>query len=153
MSVDPALHASCVVVGEAGVLIRGPSGSGKSRLALDLVLEAERLGRFARLVGDDRVRVASRNGRLVASAVPSITGKIEARGFGVLTLPYEKAAIIRLVVDCQTEEGARLPAPADRAITISGIPLPRVGAQVGPGLARIILLRLDDPGDTLMTDP
>ncbi len=39
-------HASCVVVGEAGVLIRGPSGSGKSTLAreiLDLAARRRRL--------------------------------------------------------------------------------------------------------------
>lgn len=153
MAVGPTLHASCVVVGEAGILIRGPSGSGKSRLARDFLFEAERLGRFARLVGDDRVRVANRNGRLLATAVPAIAGRIEARGFGLLTLPYEMAAIVRLVVDCLTDEAPRLPGPAERAIAIEGVLVPRVGARVDPGLARITLLRLDNPGDAMMTNP
>jgi len=147
----PALHASCVVVGEAGILIRGPSGSGKSLLARDLILEGEAARRFARLVGDDRVRVAALGGRLVATAVPAIAGNIEVRGFGLLTVPYERSAIIRLVIDCLVEEGPRLPLPSDRAIYLEGIPLPRIGAQVRPGLARLILLRLGDAGDTLMT--
>ena len=147
-----ALHGSCVVVREAGILIRGPSGSGKSALARELVIEAERLGRFGRLVCDDRVQVTNRNGRLLATAVPAIAGKLEARGFGVLTLPYERAAILRLVIDCLTEDPPRLPAPGDRTVALCGVPLPRIGARMGPGLARIILLRLDNPGDTLMTD-
>jgi HPr kinase/phosphorylase len=152
MASGAAIHASCVVAREAGVLIRGPSGSGKSLLARDLVFEAERLGRFARLVGDDRVRVTNVNGRLLATAVPAIAGRLEARGFGVLTMPYENSAIVRLVIDCLTEHAPRLPGPGDRTITMAGIPLPRIGALVEPGLARIILLRLDEPGDTLMTD-
>ena len=48
------IHATVVLVGEAGVLIRGASGSGKSALALALMSEAGRRGLFARLVGDDR---------------------------------------------------------------------------------------------------
>lgn len=148
-----ALHASCVVVGEAGVLIQGPSGSGKSRLALDLVREAEGLGRFARLVGDDRISVENRHGRLVATAVPAIAGKLEARGVGILTLRYERSAIVRLIVDCLSEEAPRLPGPGERTLTLAGVRLPRIGAPVEPGLARIILLRLDEPGDDLMTDP
>ena len=70
----------------------------------------------------------------------------------MLTLPYERSAIVRLVIDCLLEDGPRLPVPADRSITVAGVQLPRIGAQVGPGLARIILLRLDHLGDTLMTD-
>lgn len=152
MTSSPALHASCVVVGEAGILIRGPSGSGKSALAYELILEAERRGRFARLVGDDRVRLANRNGRLVVAAVPAIAGKIEARGFGVLTFPYESSAVVRLVVDCLTSEGPRLPGPGERTLTVDGVCLPRIGALLQPGAARIILLRLDNPGDAMMTD-
>ena len=147
-----ALHASCVVVREAGVLIRGPSGSGKSSLAWDLIYEAERLGRFARLVGDDRVRVSNRNGRLVATAVPAIAGKLEARGSGVLTMPYENSAIVRMVIDCLSEHPPRLPAPSERTMSLCGVSLPRLGTRNEPGLSRIILWRLDHSGDVLMTD-
>ena len=146
------LHASCVVVGEAGILIRGPSGSGKSFIAWDLIREAERVGRFARLVGDDRVRVANRNGRIIAAAVPAIAGKLEVRGSGVLTMPYESSAIVRIVVDCLTVGAARLPAPGDRILSLCGVSIPRVGTRSEPGVSRIILWRLDHPGDTLMTD-
>jgi serine kinase of HPr protein (carbohydrate metabolism regulator) len=152
MTAATALHASCVVVGEAGVLIRGPSGSGKSLLARDLILEAQRLGHFACLVGDDRVRVLGRNGRLLATAVPEIAGKLEARGFGVLTLPYENSAIVRLVIDCLAGPAERLPGPGDRTIAVAGVLIPRIAARVEPGLARFLLLRLDNPSDTLMTD-
>jgi HPr kinase/phosphorylase len=152
MTSSPTLHASCVVVGEAGVLIRGKSGSGKSALAYDLIAEAERRGRFARLVGDDRVRLTSRNGRLVATGVPAVAGKLEARGFGVLTLPYESSAVVRLVVDCLTDEGPRLPGPGERTLTVDGVRLPRIGALAQAGAARIILWRLDNPGDAMMTD-
>jgi serine kinase of HPr protein (carbohydrate metabolism regulator) len=152
MGPGPAIHATCILVREAGILIRGPSGSGKSALARELIVEAERLGRFARLVGDDRIRVTTRNGRVVATPVTAIAGKLEVRGFGVLTLPYENSAIVRLVIDCLTDEAPRLPMPGERSITLGGVSLPRIGARLEPGLSRIILLRLDNPGDTLMTD-
>lgn len=145
--------ATCVAVGEAGILIQGASGSGKSRLARDLIAEAQRSGRFARLVGDDRVRVSARNGRLVATRVPSTAGQIEARGLGILTVPYEGSAIVRLIVDLLAEEQPRLPSPGDRTAVICGVPLPRLGARFEPGLSGIILWRLDNHGDILMTDP
>ena len=33
-----SIHASAVLVGDRAVLVRGPSGSGKSRLVFDLIL-------------------------------------------------------------------------------------------------------------------
>ncbi|HAP47058.1 MAG TPA: serine kinase, partial [Afipia sp.] len=52
---DPSIHASAVLAGDRAVLIRGPSGSGKSRLAFDLIL-AGRAGQLpaVTLIGDDR---------------------------------------------------------------------------------------------------
>jgi HPr kinase/phosphorylase len=142
MSSDVTLHASCVSVGEAGILIRGPSGAGKSTLARELIEEATRRGDFARLVSDDRVRVANRNGRLVATAVNEIIGKLEARGFGILQVPYEKSAVVRLVVDGLVEEAERLPAESESITTICGVHLPRIATRVTPGLAALVLLQL-----------
>ena len=38
MTAASTVHASAVLAGDAGILIRGPSGSGKSRLAFALIL-------------------------------------------------------------------------------------------------------------------
>ena len=51
------IHASAIAIAEAGIVIRGASGSGKSRLALALIEVARCAGVFARLVGDDRIRL------------------------------------------------------------------------------------------------
>jgi serine kinase of HPr protein (carbohydrate metabolism regulator) len=144
MTAQATLHASCVVVRETGILIRGPSGSGKSSLARRLLSEGERLGRFARLVCDDRVRIENRNGRVAATAVPAIGGMIEVRGMGLLTLPYERSAIVGLVIDL-TGDPPRLPEAAERTVTLCGVPLPRIEARIEPGLPQAILLRLDHP--------
>lgn len=85
------LHATVVLVGEAGILIRGRSGAGKSRLARLILAEAAARGLFARLVADDRVRVAARGGRLVASRIPAIAGWIEMRGHGLVRQRSEPA--------------------------------------------------------------
>ena len=69
-SVAATVHASAVRVGERAVLIRGPSGAGKSRLAFDLIV-AGRAGQIpeAVLVGDDRVHLEFRDGRLLMGHV------------------------------------------------------------------------------------
>ena len=131
----PYIHATALAIGEAGILIRGPSGAGKSRLALDLIAEARRRGLFGRLVGDDRIAIASRGGRLIARGHPTIAGQIESRGEGILDLNCEPAVVIRLVVDLG--EGAapeRLPA-ARAAASLHGIALPRLCLE-GPGPGR-----------------
>lgn len=74
------IHATAIAIGEAGILIRGASGSGKSVLALALIALAAQGGRFARLVADDRVELAARGGRLVARPVAPLEGIVERRG-------------------------------------------------------------------------
>src|SRR4029077_15340497 len=88
MASPPAtVHASAVLVGPRAVLIRGPSGSGKSRLALELI-EMARTGSlpFARLVADDRVHLEAAHGRLLARPAEALAGLIEVRGGGLLRL-------------------------------------------------------------------
>jgi HPr kinase/phosphorylase len=80
------VHATAVAVGTRAVLIRGPSGSGKSDLALrclglprsSLVPEA------VNLVADDQVLLTRQGLALVASAPPTLRGKLEVRGVGIL---------------------------------------------------------------------
>lgn len=119
------VHAACVVLGEAGVLIRGESGAGKSSLALGLVEAAAARGLFGALVADDRVRIACAHGRLVARPHPAIAGRIELRGLGLLALPAEGACVLRCVVDL-VEAATRMPEEAEERAEILGIGLPRL---------------------------
>ncbi|WP_395666585.1 HPr kinase/phosphorylase [Methylocella sp.] len=93
------IHATAILIGDAGLLIRGASGAGKSALALALMATAQGRGLSCALVGDDRVRLAVEDGRLVARGHPAIAGKIERRGIGVLEKPYASEAAVRLLID------------------------------------------------------
>lgn len=117
------LHASCVAIGDQAVLLRGPSGSGKSDLALRLIDQG------AVLVADDLV-VLSRTGAgaLHAAPPPPLLGLLEVRGIGPMRLPCRPLAPLRLAVDL-------VPAEA-----IERVPLPREEAFLG---CRLPLLRLD----------
>ena len=77
------LHATAVIHGESGVLILGPSGSGKSALALALMARASGAGAFGALIGDDRIYVRKADGRLVASGAANMAGIIERRMAGL----------------------------------------------------------------------
>jgi HPr kinase/phosphorylase len=130
--VPAAIHATAVAVGESGLLIRGASGSGKSRLALAIIDEAHRRGLFARLIGDDRVTLTFSGGRLLAHAHPAIAGLIEERGAGILTLAHEASVVLRAVVDLADERNgrpARLPDAAEKSADIGGVPLPRLSLE------------------------
>jgi len=124
------VHASAVLVSARAVLIRGPSGGGKSRLALALIRAAQTgLIPFARLVGDDRVGLEPCHGRLLVRPAVSLAGLIEVRGAGIRRLDYEPAAVVGLVVDLAAEDAERLPLPAETAI--SGVRLPRFAVAAG----------------------
>jgi serine kinase of HPr protein (carbohydrate metabolism regulator) len=121
------VHASCVLVGARAVLIRGPAGSGKSRLVLALI-DAARAGvaPFSRLVSDDRVALIATHGRLIASAPDTIRGLIEVRGLGIRRIEHEPRALVGLVVDLASKDAARLPEPAAATCEILGVRLPRL---------------------------
>jgi HPr kinase/phosphorylase len=104
------LHATTIAIDGCGVLIAGPSGSGKSSLALRLIA----LG--ASLVADDRTIVTLTNERLIATAPDPIAGLIEARGVGLLRAPLAPATPLYLVVDLAAPAAPRLPEPQYLAI-------------------------------------
>ncbi|WP_084572781.1 HPr kinase/phosphorylase [Methylocapsa aurea] len=122
------VHASAVAIKEVGVLIRGASGAGKSSLALALIAAATNAGFFARLIGDDRIGLEHRGGRLIARGHPAILGKIERRGLGIFELPFLAAAVIRLVADLEPADAAppRYPEPERSRVALAGVSLPLV---------------------------
>ena len=139
MNDNPSVHASAVKVGERAVLIRGPSGSGKSRLAFDLILSG-RAGQLppAVLVGDDRVRLDTAGGELLVSAVKELVGLIEIRGLGIRRCDFVTEAVVGLVVDLAAPDAERLPSPQALQISISGVEIPRI--PVGEGFSPLPLV-------------
>jgi len=126
----PTIHASAVLVGARALLIRGPAGSGKSRLALLLVQASGQALPFTRLVGDDRVHVESVHGRLLVRPAETLAGLIEVRGLGIRRLPHEPLAVVRLVVDLSARQ-ERLPAAESALTELAGISLPRLAVAAG----------------------
>ena len=131
------IHASAVLVGECGVVIRGPPGAGKSTLVAQLL--DSRPG-DARLVADDRVIVSHANGRVLADVPDEIAGLIEMRGIGIVRVAYVAPVVVRLVVDL-AEAGAcpRLPEERDASVDLAGVRVPRLILPIGSpaGAARI----------------
>ncbi|MFY9875348.1 MAG: aldolase, partial [Rhodomicrobium sp.] len=85
------VHGTCVALGNAGALLRGPCGSGKSDLALRfLYLPSDRLREEVALVADDQVILRRDGDDIVASCPKLLDGKIEVRGCGIAHL--QKAA-------------------------------------------------------------
>jgi len=100
------IHANCVQVNEAGILLRGVPGSGKSDLTLCIT---ERGGS---LVADDQVELSRRGAQLIARAPDNISGLIEIRGIGVIPTPFIKETAVALIVDLvPPDQVDRLPEP------------------------------------------
>jgi serine kinase of HPr protein (carbohydrate metabolism regulator) len=137
---NPTIHASAVLVGAKAVLIRGPSGSGKSRLVLAL-LQAAQAGRlrFARLIADDRAHVEAVNGRLLVRPAPALSGLLEMRGSGIHHVEAEPIAAIGWVVDLAAEDAARLPEKQATETVIEGIRLPRLAVAAGQEALPLLL--------------
>jgi serine kinase of HPr protein (carbohydrate metabolism regulator) len=139
MSEPASVHASAVKVGSRAVLIRGPSGSGKSRLAFDLIL-AGRSGQLpsAILVGDDRVRLDTVGQQCLVRPVRELAGLIEIRGLGIRRCDFTDEAEVGLVVDLQATDDARLPPPDALHVSILGVRIPRI--PVGCGFSPLPLV-------------
>jgi len=116
MSADPPqpIHASCVAIDGRGVLIAGPSGSGKSDLTLRLIDAG------AMLVSDDYTVLTALAGKLHAAPPATIAGRIEVRGIGIVERPYVRDVPVALWVEAGTPE--RMPEAMTHVI--AGIALP-----------------------------
>lgn len=111
---ETLLHGTAVALGERVAIIRGPSGTGKSDLALRcLFLPNNHLvGHKIELVADDQVLLNLQGFKIYASAPPSLTGLLEVRGLGILKLPSRSFLPVYLIVHLQNKENAeRIPDP------------------------------------------
>jgi HPr kinase/phosphorylase len=135
-----SIHASAVQVGDRAVLIRGPSGSGKSHLAFQLIL-AGRSGQIppAVLVGDDRVHLQANSGQLMVRSAPALEGLIEVRGLGIRRCVFSNEAIVGLVIDLASRDAERLPPEQALRICLNGVEIPRIPVAAGfSGLPMVI---------------
>jgi serine kinase of HPr protein (carbohydrate metabolism regulator) len=109
------VHATAIVIGTTGLLFTGPSGSGKSAIALHCIEEARARGLFAALVSDDQVLICEANGRLIARAPKSIAGLAEMRGAGIVTVETIEAAVLhRAIRPMEAPFAERLPPEDER---------------------------------------
>ncbi len=99
----------------------GPSGSGKSDLALRLIMNKN-----AKLVADDRTDICNQNGKLTATCPSTILGKMEVRGIGICNFSpcpqTEIKLVVNLLLDSQNVE--RL--PEKQTICFCGINIPQI---------------------------
>ncbi len=122
------IHATAIAVGRRGALIRGASGSGKSDLALRClaICPSALLQDVVKLVADDQVALTRTPNGLVATAPPTLRGRLEVRGVGILEVAVAGEADIVLVADLVSEGPIeRLPDPWPRA-HIMGFAIPLI---------------------------
>lgn len=132
-------HASTVAIDGRAVLIGGPSGSGKSDLALRL------LDRGFKLVSDDRTLVRRDGEKLIASAPPTIAGKLEIRGIGIVDMETVENVPVALFVEL-TSDIQRLP-DENRERPILGVLVPLISIDaMSASAASKVALALDRMG-------
>jgi HPr kinase/phosphorylase len=146
VNVPPTIHASAVLTGARAVLIRGPAGAGKSRLALNLIQAASR-GQliFARLVADDRVHIEAAHGRLIARPPAALAGLLEVRGLGIAQLPYEPMAVVSWVVDLDSAAPMRMPDDAAEHAVVAGVRIRRLSVAPHCDPVPIVLAAVTSP--------
>ena len=116
------LHASCVAIGGKAVLIEGPSGNGKSDLALRLI------DRGAALVSDDYTLLRREGEALLAAPPETIAGKIEVRGIGIVELPHHTDIPVKLLISL-SENVVRMPDDLPvRSLAGVGVPVVTLNA-------------------------
>ena len=145
------LQGTCVALDGMGILLRGPSGSGKSDLALRLI-EAGGL-----LVADDLCEIRRDGGQLLvdlpAGVAASFRGRIEARGLGLLSVPHAGPVPLLLVVDLKPGEvSERLPEPAEVRYLGLALPLVVLDPFQASAVARLRLVARQLP-KTIMRPP
>lgn len=127
------VHGTVVRLSNKGILLIGPSTSGKSDLALRLIDVG------AVLVADDQVRLAHEGSHLSAGPHERLAGLIEVRGIGILRVPFEDRTQLDLAVELEPDHRPVEPLPEPETATWLGVNLPkiRLDARAPSAVARI----------------
>jgi len=113
------IHATTVSLDGRGVILRGPSGSGKSDLAVRLINEG------ALLVADDQTILFIESGRLMAQSPAEIAGQMEVRGIGIVKMG--PPAIVPVFLLIEMSDPADVPRLADfEPVELVGQQVPRI---------------------------
>ena len=140
------VHATTIDLNGDGVMLRGPSASGKSDLGLRLIDAG------ARLVADDRTELTLSGGAVRASAPKQIAGRMEVRGIGIMEVPTVPETRLALVVELVgAEDVERLPEPETADVLGVALPLVRLAPfeASAPAKVRTALKNLSQTKDQL----
>jgi len=130
------IHATTVAIDGAAILFRGPSGSGKSDLALRLIDGG------AQLVADDQTVLQRVGSRVLAAASPAIAGLIEVRGIGIIKIEIAEAVPLLLIADLVAPgEVERVPARGCETVLGISVALIALAPFEASAVAKVRLLR------------
>ncbi len=116
-----------------GVLILGPSGIGKSDLALRAVQQAGCI-----LIADDYTWLWTSGDHIYASAPETIEGKMEVRGVGITTEPTRRMTRIHLAALAQSDPAERMPEHEVTPFLGIDIPTIRVNPREASSVTKLI---------------
>jgi serine kinase of HPr protein (carbohydrate metabolism regulator) len=144
MSDTITIHATAVALDGVGVLLRGPSGSGKSDLALRLIDGG------ARLIADDQTVIVRRGGGLFAAPPAAIAGRLEVRGLGIMKLDFAADMRLGAVFDLLPHQAIeRLPEPMTVELLNIKLPLARLDPAAPSAAAKVRLAVRQLRGDRM----
>lgn len=133
-------HCCVVEISGVGIVIEGPSGAGKTSLALALLEHAALTETPAGFICDDQAIISTQEGRLIAHAPANTSGLVEIRGYGIVQIANQPEADVDLVVNLVSDEAVQR-MREDETTVVAGIELPllKVPSRHEAGARRIIM--------------
>jgi serine kinase of HPr protein (carbohydrate metabolism regulator) len=130
------IHATCISVEGTGLLFRGPSGSGKSDLALRM------MEHNSQLIADDWVDLTLQGDVLIAQAPIRLKGLLEVRGVGIIEVPYGISIRVLGVIDLvDSNKIQRLPVHQTAILLGVKIPIYQINPWEISAIAKVQLVR------------
>ncbi len=138
------VHGTTVAIDGGAILLRGPSGSGKSDLALRLIDGG------AQLVADDQTLLWRDGDRVLAEAPPAIAGLIEIRGIGIIKMDRADPVPLLLIADLVASRDVER-MPVRGCETVLGVSIARIALAPfeASAAAKLRLLRCALAADPL----